>query len=79
MHASLTAETCSGPNANIISLAEYRSRRLGGPDGNAPSPGPGALGARPFVLSPRVDATGQWFGTQANSFFADRRMCHAAL
>jgi hypothetical protein len=74
--------TQSIPNCNIISLAEYRARRLGGADGDAPPPSPGALGARPFTWDARVEADARRHGATVRALtfgqLGGRRTCHAA-
>jgi hypothetical protein len=54
MHASSAG--FSESNQNIISFSEYRRKRFGGSDGDGPTPGPGALGARPAVMKRGVKA-----------------------
>jgi hypothetical protein len=54
MHAN--SANFSELTQNIISFLEYRRTRFGGSDGDGPTPGPGALGARRAVLIPGVEA-----------------------
>ncbi len=68
-------------DSNIISFAEYRARRFGQADGDVPPPPPGALGARPFTLTARVEADAGRHAARARAFtygqLTERRMCHA--
>ncbi len=68
-------------SSKIISLAEYRARKLGQADGDAPPPPPGALGARPLIWTARLEADARQHAAQARAFtdgqVARRRLCHA--